>query len=313
MPFGGAFKSASLAGRGGHEPRTMKLAEEIVDLVGPDGPTGDDYFDPREFALRANLEDEHYWHLHRREVLLDVLRQISPDRSTPIVELGCGVGTVATHLNRHGFQVDYADVHREALELARRRAAAAAGGEGDERPRRFLRVDITHRLPTGDHRGILLLDVLEHLPDGADRKVMQAARETLLAAGAGASGFVLFTVPAFQFLWSPWDDLERHKRRYTLASARTLAEETGFTVERGTYFFFPLFFAAGAVKGLRSARDRLRAGRPPPRFEELTETQSHPALNRGMLSLLSLERRWLRGRDLPLGTSILIVARPNLA
>jgi SAM-dependent methyltransferase len=294
----------------------MKLSPEIIDLVGAEAGVGDDYFDPGEFAIRARLEDEHYWHLHRREVLLDVVRDACPDPSAPIVELGCGVGTVATHLNRNGFRVDYADVHREALELARQRAAAGGAADtgetpGNDWPRRFLRVDITRRLPAADHRGILLLDVLEHLPDGEDAKVMRAARESLLANGAGTGGFVLFTVPAFQFLWSPWDDLERHKRRYTLASARALAVETGFEVARATYFFFPLFFAAGAVKGLRSVRNLLRTKRRPPRFEELTETKSHPALNRGLLSLLSLERRWLRGRDLPLGTSILILARPS--
>jgi SAM-dependent methyltransferase len=285
-----------------------RVPPEIVDLIGKGDDGLEAFFDPSEFAIRTSLEDQHYWHLYRRTVLLDAIAKVCQDRSHPIVELGCGVGTVATFLNENGFHVDYADVHTEALRLARERAAPRLGPRLAER--RFWRVDITRGLPPGDYRGVLLLDVLEHLPE--DRPAMRAAHAALTTGGAAASdAFVLFTVPAFQMLWSPWDDLEKHKRRYTLADARALAEDTGFEVVRATYFFFPLFFAAAAVKGVRTVRDAVRGKPAPVPIEELTETTNHPALNRGMLSLLALERAWLARRDLPLGTSILVVARPR--
>jgi hypothetical protein len=41
----------------------------------------------------------------------------------------------------------------------------------------------------------------------------------------------------------------------------------------------------------------------------MAETTNHPALNAAMLRLLALEGAWLRRRDLPLGTSILVMAR----
>ncbi len=272
---------------------------DIIDLIGTVGG-GEAFFDPGEFTLRATLEDEHYWHLHRRAVLGDLLAAAVADRTLPIVELGCGVGTVATYLNRIGFSVDYADVHAEALRWARQRAGDAA------RDRRFIRVDVTRGLPPGDHRGVLLLDVLEHLPD--DRAVLRAVHGAL--AGQ-RDGFVLFTVPAFQQLWSPWDDLEKHKRRYTRGEACALATDAGFEVARATYFFFPLFFAAAAVKALRSTRAALAGPPPPLRFDQLTEARNSPALNRTMLRLLGNERRWLSRHDLPLGTSILVLARPR--
>ena len=43
---------------------------------------GSEYFDSSEFALRADIEDHHYWHVHRRAVLLDVLRDVSPPERT---------------------------------------------------------------------------------------------------------------------------------------------------------------------------------------------------------------------------------------
>jgi SAM-dependent methyltransferase len=274
---------------------------------GADGDP-DRFFDPAEFEIRASLEDQHYWHLYRRALLLDVIDKACPDRSLPIVELGCGVGTVATYLNENGFHVDYADVHAEALRLARQRAAPRLGERLADL--QFSRVDVTRGIPAGNHRGVLLLDVLEHLPD--DRQVMRAAHAALTADGAARSDrFVLFTVPAFQMLWSPWDDLEKHKRRYTRAGAVALAEDTGFDVVRATYFFFPLFFAAAAVKGLRTLRDAARGKPAPAAMHELTEAKNNAALNRGMLALLALERRWLARRDLPLGTSVLVLARPR--
>lgn len=288
---------------------------EIVDPL--DRPDRDfqDYFDPAEFQTRAWLEDQHYWHVYRRTVVLDVLRAAGVGPGQSLIELGCGAGTVATYLNQSGLRVDYSDVHGEALRFAVERAQTRlVDREPGSPPPRFLRADITKALPPGDYDGVLLLDVLEHLPD--DHAVMGRVRERLRerqrtsgGAGGAVRPFVLFTVPAFQFLWSPWDDLEKHKRRFTLSTARQLAQGNGFEIERATYFFFPLFFAAGGVKALRTARAALLRGAPAPRFEAMAETKNHPALNAAMLRLLGLERRWLRARDLPLGTSVLILAR----
>ena len=283
-------------------------ADGILDLIADEPDSAfESFFDPSEYAPRASLEDQHYWHLHRREVVLDVLRGAGVDGTQQLMELGCGAGTVATFLNENGLAVDYSDVHREALTFARARAQARLPRGGREP--RFVRADITRRLPPGDYDGVLLLDVLEHLPD--DRAVARAARSLLerRASAPGARPFLLFTVPAFQFLWSPWDDREQHKRRYTLETARALAVDAGFTVERSTYFFFPLFFAASAVKAGRLVRSLVARRRAPERFEDMAETANHAALNTAMLRILSSERAWLARRQLPLGTSILVLAR----
>jgi SAM-dependent methyltransferase len=276
---------------------------EYVDLLGKSDEHGEEYFEAREFETRMRLEDNHYWHLHRRQVLLGELQRACPDKSLKLLELGCGIGTVATFLNENGYQVDYGDVHRAGLERARRRAEDRLG-EGAS-GRKFLRLDVTQQgLPEGYH-GAMLFDVLEHLRD--DVRVMQNLRASL--ADRGRNGFVMFSVPAFQFLWSPWDDIEKHKRRYSGAQARALAESTGFRVERITYFFFPLFFAAAGVKLLRGARNSIRPPSPAGSISELTETKTTPLLNRVMLAALSPERRLLGRSRLPLGTSLLVVAR----
>ena len=119
----------------------------------------------------------------------------------------------------------------------------------------------------------------------------------------------MLTVPAFQFLWSPWDDIEKHKRRYTRANLTALLARTGFEVERATYFFMPLFFAASAVKGLRAVKNAVAPTGPAEDITQLAEAQGGPVLNRVMLGILAAERPWLSQLPLPLGTSVMAIAR----
>lgn len=287
----------------------------IVDLVGESSEDPDRFFDRREFEIRTWLEDQHFWHRYRKTLILQVLDGHGVDRGRPLVDLGCGAGVVATYLNEHGYQVDYADVHTEALQVARQRFDATLGSRSPLP--RFIRVDVTHGFPVDDYHGYLLLDVLEHLPD--DLAVMRALYRRMKDTVArraqsiqASRDFVLVTVPAFPRLWSPWDDLEKHKRRYTLATARRLCEESGFEVIRATCFFFPLFFAAAAVKAIRLV-GRTLGGRPEPAraITDLTEAKTTPGLSKLVLGLLAPERLWLRRGNLSLGTSILVLARPR--
>lgn len=273
---------------------------QIEDLIGDAGDAADfaSYFDPGEFALREALESTHWWHVHRRTLIARFLER-TLGRGARALELGCGTGSVATYLNERGWHVDYADVHREGLEAAARRVERTLGDAG---ARRYVRLDVTSQFPTGDYDAVLLFDVLEHLPD--DRATLAHVRSHLRAGATLA-----FSVPAFRFLWSPWDDLQRHKRRYTRPAARALAEGAGFRVERLTYFFFPLFFAAGGVKVLRTARDLVRGPAAPPRFDDLLETKTTARVNRAMLALLAGERRVLERCDLLCGTSLFCLAR----
>ncbi len=278
-------------------------ARGFEDLVGTADDHGSCYFDGSEFALRAAIEEEHYWHVHRRRIIAGELERFTGTSRAGLLELGCGIGTVATHLNRAGFEVDYADVFGRALELAVQRARVALGAAA--RPRRFLRVDVTQSIPRG-YRGLLLFDVVEHLPD--DDRVMRNIREALSGA---ADAFVMITVPAFPGLWSPWDDLEKHKRRYTRAQAVDLLERCGFDVMRATYLFAPLFFAAAAMKGVRSLRGAFGGDAQARRITDLTEGRNSPLLNRIMLGALGLEKSWLARGRLPFGTSVLAIGRPR--
>ena len=238
------------------------------------------YFNPDELKHLASYEGDHYWHLARRELIDLVLRGLS---SGPALDVGCGPGTLTTFLNERGHRVDYADVHPEALRLARVSAP---------NDREFLELDIVTAVPPR-YATILLLDVIEHLSD--DVAALRNAR--------AACDRVLVTVPAFPVLWSAWDEAADHKRRYTRATLRRSLDAAGFRVDRIGYFFAPLFVASGAVQLVRKFRPPSTDG-----LEGLAETKTSPMVTRAACAVLGLERPFARAGLVPFGTSLFAVA-----
>ena len=263
-----------------------------------------EYFDASEFTLRASIEDTHYWHVHRRAVLLQALKAFAPPETAGrLIEIGSGVGTVATHFNEHGYLVDYADYFENALAIARERAVRRLG-ESAACQRRFVRIDATRPLDLGGYQGALLLDVIEHVPD--DLLVLSNVREALADQ---ANTFVMVTVPAFRFLWSPWDDIEKHKRRYTRRGLASVLDRAGLKLVHSTYFFAPLFFAALGVRGLRVLRSAMGTRLEAQHIGGLWESKNVKILNRVVIDIHSPERWWLTRHGLPFGTSVLAIAR----
>lgn len=73
---------------------------------------------------------------------------------------------------------------------------------------------------SGDFDTIVYIDVLEHIAD--DRAEVGTAWRRLRSKGR-----LIFLCPAFEALWSPFDDAVGHERRYTLAMARDLLPSDG--------------------------------------------------------------------------------------
>ncbi|HEY5013781.1 MAG TPA: class I SAM-dependent methyltransferase [Acidimicrobiia bacterium] len=259
------------------------------------------YFEPEDIVALASFEAGHYWHVARRKVILDALPDVGGEAR--LLDIGCGPGTTTTFFNRHHHTVDYADVHPEGLTLARALATQELGAQAASRLR-FLQLDICRDPVPGGYAGVLLLDVIEHLPD--DVAALRNVR-----SGLTPGDHLVVTVPAFPCLWSRFDEHVRHKRRYTVKTARTAIEAAGFDVEHATYFFSPLFIAAGAVKLGREIRKKapVRWRAHDESLEGLMEARTSPILTKILVRVLDLERPIVRRGRLPFGTSVLCVAR----
>jgi SAM-dependent methyltransferase len=137
-------------------------------------------------------------------------------------------------------------------------------------------------------------DVVEHCEDDA-MAVAELAR--VLAPG----GRMLLSVPAYQWAWSDHDVQAGHHRRYTRRRLRQLVEGAEMTVVRSTHAFaavFPLFVAERARRRMHGRSDGSDTRLP----------AVSPRTDKVLMSLSGVDRRILRSRDLPFGSSIFLAA-----
>lgn len=170
-----------------------------------------------EMAYPPGIE-HHWWTVARNQLIADLLRAESADESS-ILEVGCGKGVVVRSLNEDGFDIRGVEL-AEVQPLSGARDWVTTGTDACELDAGF-RSGIS---------GLLLLDVLEHLPDPG------VFLEKLSGSFSNLS-FVLVTVPTCQELWSNYDDFAGHYRRYTLETLDQMASELGWKTARSGYFF----------------------------------------------------------------------------
>jgi SAM-dependent methyltransferase len=155
----------------------------------------------------------------------------------------------------------------------------------------FGRFDESFR-PDRHYDLVLMLDVLEHLPDPA--AALQHARLLLKPHGA-----LLITVPAFNVLWTSHDDLNHHFTRYTKRSLHQLALAAGIRMERMRYLFHWTFPAKLAVR----CKETILAGEAAP--PELPRA----IVNSALTALSKCEQATIGRLPVPFGSSLLAVGR----
>ena len=179
--------------------------------------------------------ERHWWPLARNRIVRSVIeRDAAP--GAPILEIGCGPGVVVESLRAAGI-----DCH--GVEPASVRPLPAAAG--------YIRTNMhATQLPESErcrYSTVLLLDVIEHLPDAG-----QFLRE--IDAAFPRLERVIVTVPARQELWSNYDSHFGHFRRYSLESLIDAGQAAGWEAQRASYFFHALYFPAWLVTRLRGSR-----------------------------------------------------------
>jgi SAM-dependent methyltransferase len=149
---------------------------------------------------------------------------------------------------------------------------------------------------------VAAFDVVEHCrPEGT--AVAELAR--VLAPG----GRLLVSVPAYQWAWTQFDDLNGHHRRYTRSRAVHALTAHGLVVERATYAFMGTFPAFAAERLSRRLVDSVHAPHPGLQDGQVPPLpRVHPVVERLLTGLCRLDETLLRRHDLPFGSSVLVAA-----
>ena len=255
-------------------------------------------YDPTVYEPLMKVEDHHFWFRARNRVIAAMAGRLAArlDPGYRVLEVGCGTGNVLRALTDAcpGGTLIGMDLFGDGLRFARARLPRAL----------LVRGDAMHP-PFAERFEIVgMFDVLEHLED--DLGVLRALRALLTPRGK-----LLLTVPAGRSLWSYFDEASRHVRRYELGELEAKLIATGYEVD----FVSPYM---GILQPLLWAGRRLAAGgRNPESDPETTrrlfdrELAVNPVAGKGLELVLRLERPWLlRGRRLPIGSSLLAIATP---
>jgi len=243
-----------------------------------------------EYQTMFDFEASYWWYRSLHLILLDALKSLGVANDAAVLDAGCGTGQNLKNIGQRVSTAAYGfDVASEAAHFWRRRGLA-----------RVCRASINEiPFPAETFDAALSVDVLEC---EAVREE-QAYHELWRVLKPG--GYLILVVPAYQWLMTP----EHHKavgatRRYTRRRLVSLMRTQPVDVLRVTHVFASLFPLVAAYRlGIRMLK-RNSEGPPKSELKPLS-----PALNELLFRVVSLERRVLRGRDLPFGSSIMAVAR----
>lgn len=244
--------------------------------------------DPAYVATYLAEEQHHWWFLGRQAVLRSVLRATLPPGRLRLAEIGCGGGALLGSAAEFG-EVVAIEASGEFLQVARQLGFTVLPGS------------LPDQLPLDPNScdGVFLFDVLEHIED--DRAALRAVGRVLKPGG-----LLICTVPAYQWLWSPHDEIQGHRRRYTARGFIRMVREAGLHPVRTTYFNTLLALPIILVRLLRRRRTRASHTGARPSHDLVRPA---PKLNALLARIFALEAGLLRRVNLPFGISVLMVAR----
>lgn len=236
------------------------------------------------YRIFFEIQKKHWWFVTKKEIILDTIaRYQSKNSDTKVLDVGCGSGLILSALQSVGqtFGMDMSD---EAISFSKE----IFGGKVEKG---FLPDQIPY--PENFFNLITALDVIEHIDQDVD--ALKALRSLLVDDGKA-----IITVPAYMFLWSAFDEMNEHKRRYTLTELDTKLVQAGFTVEKITYYNTLLFPVVFVVRMLNNVLKRDGAS---------DVDMPNMPLNFVLEKIFGIEKYLLRFMNLPFGVSILAVVK----
>lgn len=231
-------------------------------------------FDPSLFESLKRAEEGYFWFRIRRKWIFDKISKFAPPPAK-VLEIGCGTGNVSSFLSQKGYMVTGCEFYPEAIHRAWP-GFRIVQGDANNLPFKDNSFDV-----------VGLFDVIEHFQDE-----IAPLREAVRVARKG--GIIAVTVPAKIELWSWFDEVSLHKRRYTIEKLKQVFFEVKTTPLLIEYIFMSLYLPMRQMRGKRNKDDYFKI---------------HPLVNMLAGRLFDIERHISKLFPLPIGTSLIAIAR----
>ncbi len=240
----------------------------------------------RLLEATARAERDHFWFHGFRRFVTPLLQQAAEGHATPdILDCGCGTGNNLQLLRKYGHAVGI-DLTFSGLKYATSR--------GDRRVAQASVTDLP--FPDAAFDIVTSFDVVYALPDAAEKAAVSEMFRVLRAGG-----HLVLNVAALESLRGNHSVLGGEVRRYSRSRLRWALERGGFEIRRLTYTNASILPLVAGTRWLQRVRGHQESS------AEIT-VPSAP-VNAVLTGVLAAESVALRYMDMPLGSSVLCLAR----
>jgi 2-polyprenyl-3-methyl-5-hydroxy-6-metoxy-1,4-benzoquinol methylase len=229
-----------------------------------------------------DVETKHWWFSARRKIVLDTVKNvIKLNKKSLVLDYGCGTGGILD-LMSESYTAYGADMSGLAIEFCKKRDLKNI-------------MSISDVLSNDEFKNkfdmITVLDVIEHIEDDLD--ALNSVRSLLKE-----DGYLFVTVPAYQFLYGPYDVLTQHKRRYSKKRLKKVLIDANFEIEKISYFntfLSPLLIISRLISSKTGS-------------DNDTDIPNK-ILNSILKKIFEIEKYFLRYISFPFGISIMCIAK----
>lgn len=240
-----------------------------------------------EYDKLDRIDAKHWFYRGKRAIVRHFIKKhTSLGKDDLMIDAGTGTGRWPVEMSKR-CRVMGLDDHDESIQLARPKIESVGG--------QLVQTKLDSiPLPDGCATVVTAMDVLEHLDDDAG-----AVRELSRLIRPG--GLFVITVPALRWLWSDWDVVLHHRRRYHRNDLRQLVERPDLEL---VHLKYTNNFALPLILLVRLWRKIL----PPKPGAARAEDNIPPSpVNAILRAFYVYPARW--GWPMPVGVSLLAVLR----
>jgi SAM-dependent methyltransferase len=246
----------------------------------------------RLLALTYQAERSHFWFRGFRQYMKPAIaRAVDGVGDARILDCGCGTGSNLEMLRPYGRAWGF-DLTSIGVRFARAHGHRVAQASIDAIP-----------FASGTFDLVTSFDVFQTLPDRIEQLAIAE-----MARVVKPGGWVLLHVAALEILHGRHSVLSEEVRRYTPARLRAIVEQGGLRVERLTFdhlSLLPLMLPVRVWHRLTAAGGQVQAG-----DGEITVPAA--PVNAALTALVSLEAMALRAVNMPIGSSLMCLARKRM-